>query len=148
VRDLYEPQELEVFLHSEETEHETTKMVGIDKRTTIVNQLPLGEGQRSGRRAQQEVNSRVIGTRISQPQLIMELERLELEVVEEGTPALLCSMTMQPDLLERIKVSQVDDPKCQRIKKQLEEGKASEFCVRDDGMLTHFKQVCVPGSNE
>jgi hypothetical protein len=84
----------------------------------------------------------------SQPQLIMELERFRLEVVEEGIPALVCSMTAQPELLERIKAAQIDDPECLKIKKQLEEGKAQEFCLRDDGMLTHSKRVCVPASNE
>jgi hypothetical protein len=85
---------------------------------------------------------------ISQPQLIMELERLQLEFVEEGMPALMCSMTAQPELLERIKAAQIDDLECLRIKEQLEEGKALGFCLQDDGMLTHFKQVCVPGSKE
>lgn len=70
---------------------------------------------------------------VSQPQLIMEFERLGIEVVEEGTPALLYSMTMQPDLLGRIKDAQVDDPECQRIKKQLEEGKALELCKKRSG---------------
>jgi hypothetical protein len=51
-------------------------------------------------------------------------------------------------LLERIKAAQIDDPECLKIKKQLEEGKAQEFCLRDDGMLTHSKRVCVLSSNE
>ena len=28
----------------------------------------------------------------------------------------------------------------------LTEGKAKEFCIKDDGLVTHFKQVCVPES--
>jgi hypothetical protein len=27
----------------------------------------------------------------------------------------------------------------------LAKGKTNEFCLREDGLLTHFKQVCVPG---
>jgi hypothetical protein len=27
----------------------------------------------------------------------------------------------------------------------LAEGKTKEFCLKEDGLLTHFKQVCVPG---
>jgi hypothetical protein len=27
----------------------------------------------------------------------------------------------------------------------LAEGKAKEFCLKEDGLLTHFKQVCMPG---
>jgi hypothetical protein len=32
-----------------------------------------------------------------------------------------------------------------KIKQLLTEGKANEFCFKEDGLLTHFKQVCVPG---
>jgi hypothetical protein len=40
---------------------------------------------------------------ISQPILIMKLERLKLEIVTGGLPVLLSSMVIQPELLERIK---------------------------------------------
>jgi hypothetical protein len=30
----------------------------------------------------------------------------------------------------------------------LAEGKAKEFCLKEDGLLTHFNQVCVPGIGE
>jgi hypothetical protein len=46
-------------------------------------------------------------------------------------------------LLARIKATQLEDPKCAKIKQLLEEGKAKEFYLKDDGWLTHFKQVCV-----
>jgi hypothetical protein len=36
---------------------------------------------------------------ISQPQWIMELERLKLDVVTGGSPILLSSMVIQPELL-------------------------------------------------
>jgi hypothetical protein len=78
----------------------------------------------------------------------MELERFQLEVVGEGVPALVCIMMAQPKLLQRIKATQIDDPKCLKIKMQLEESEAQVFCLRDDRMLTHFKRVCVPTSNE
>jgi hypothetical protein len=40
----------------------------------------------------------------------------------------------------------MEDPECSKIKKLLEEGKVKEFCLKDDGLLTPFKQVCVPES--
>jgi hypothetical protein len=49
-------------------------------------------------------------------------------------------------LLARIKVIQLEDPECAKIKQLLEEGKAKEFYLKDDRLLTHFKQVCVPES--
>jgi hypothetical protein len=47
-------------------------------------------------------------------------------------------------LLARIKVAQLEDPECAKIKQLLAEGKAKEFCLKEDGLLTHLKQVCVP----
>jgi hypothetical protein len=40
----------------------------------------------------------------------------------------------------------LEDPKCTKIKQLLEEGKEMEFCLKDNGLLTHFKQLCVPES--
>jgi hypothetical protein len=35
------------------------------------------------------------------------------------------------------------DPKCAQIKQLLEEGKSQEFFLKDNGLFTNFKQVCV-----
>jgi hypothetical protein len=40
----------------------------------------------------------------------------------------------------------LEDPECAKIKQLLKEGKTKEFCLKEDGLLTHFKQVCVLGS--
>jgi hypothetical protein len=82
---------------------------------------------------------------ISQPRLIKELTGMGLEVVGEGVPVHLANLMVQSELLARIKVAQLEDPKCAKIKQLLTEGKAKEFCLKEDGLLTHFKQVCVPG---
>jgi hypothetical protein len=47
-------------------------------------------------------------------------------------------------LLARIKVAQLEDLECAKIKQLFAKGKAKEFCLKEDGLLTHFKQVCVP----
>jgi hypothetical protein len=70
---------------------------------------------------------------------------MKLEVVGEGVPVHLANLMVQLELLARIKVAQFEDPKCAKIKQLFAEGKAKEFCLKDDGLLTHFKQVCVPG---
>jgi hypothetical protein len=77
--------------------------------------------------------------KISQPQLIKKFAGIGLEVVGEGTPAHLANLMVQPELLARIKVSQLEDPKCAKIKQLLAEGKAKEFCLKDDGLLTNLK---------
>ena len=48
-------------------------------------------------------------------------------------------------MLARIKVAQLEDPKCVKIKQLLKEGE-KEFCLKEDGLLIHFKLVCVLGS--
>jgi hypothetical protein len=67
-----------------------------------------------------------------------------LEVVGEGTPIHLANLMVQSKLLARIKVAQLEDPECAKIKQLLAKGKAKEFCLLEDELLTHFKQVCVP----
>ena len=61
-------------------------------------------------------------------------------------PAQLANLMVQLKLLVRIKATQLEDPECTKIKQLLEEGKALEFCLKDDGLLTHFKQVYVSES--
>jgi hypothetical protein len=82
---------------------------------------------------------------ISQPQLIKELTRMGLEVVGEGMPEHLANLMVQSELLARIKATQLEDPECAKIKQLLVEGKAKEFCLKEDRLLTHFKQVSVQG---
>jgi hypothetical protein len=82
---------------------------------------------------------------ISRPQLIKELTRMGLEVVGEGTPIHLGNLMIQSELFERIKATQLEDPECAKIKQLLAEGKAKEFCLKEHGLLTHFKQVYVLG---
>jgi hypothetical protein len=80
---------------------------------------------------------------ISQPQLIMEFTRIGLEVVGESMPVHLANLMVQSELLARIKATQLEDPECAKIKQLLGEDKVKDFCLKDDGFLTHFKQVCV-----
>jgi hypothetical protein len=82
---------------------------------------------------------------ISQPRLIKELTGMGLEVVGKGTPVHLANLMVQSKLLARIQVAQLEDPECAKIRQLLAEGKAKEFCLKEDGLLTHFKQVCVSG---
>ena len=78
---------------------------------------------------------------ISQPQLIKELTGIGLEVVGEGIPVHLANLTVQLELLTRIKDAQLEDPECAKIKQLLAEGKAKEFCLKEDMLLTYFKRV-------
>jgi hypothetical protein len=70
---------------------------------------------------------------------------MRLEVVGEGTPVHLANLMVQLELLARIKVAHLEHPECAKIKQLLAEGKVKEFCLKEDRLLTHFKQVCVTG---
>ena len=68
-----------------------------------------------------------------------------LEVVDQSILVHLANLTVQSELLTRIKAAQFEDLECAKIKQLLMEGKANEFCLKEDGLLTHFKQVCALG---
>jgi hypothetical protein len=76
--------------------------------------------------------------------LIKEFAGIGLEMVGKGMPIHLAILMVQSELLARIKATQLEDPECAKIKQLLTEGKVKEFCLKEDGLLTHFKQVCVP----
>jgi hypothetical protein len=76
---------------------------------------------------------------ISQPRLIKELTGMGLEVVGKGILVHLANLMVQSELLARIKAAQLEDPECAKIKQLLAEGKTKEFCLKKDGLLTHFK---------
>jgi hypothetical protein len=75
---------------------------------------------------------------ISQPWLIKELTEMGLEVVGKGVPVHVANLMVQSELLARIKDAQLEDPECAKIKQLLAEGKAKEFCLKEDRLLTHF----------
>jgi hypothetical protein len=83
---------------------------------------------------------------ISQPQLIKEFAGMSLEVVGKGMHVQLANLMDYSELLARIKVAQLEDLECAKIKYLLEEGKAKEFCLKDNWLLTNFKKVCVSKS--
>ena len=49
--------------------------------------------------------------------------------------AYLASLSVQPTLVERIKLSQVDDPHLKKIMDEVRSGKKSKFSISEDGAL-------------
>jgi hypothetical protein len=66
--------------------------------------------------------------------LIKELAGMGLEVLGEGTLVHLANLMVQSELLARIKAAQLEVPECAKIKQLLAEGKANEFCLKEDGL--------------
>ena len=73
---------------------------------------------------------------ITQLSLLKELEDLGIQLVSHGqTHVQLSALTLQPSIVEEIRVNQKSDPELQRIKRNLEKGKSPEFVVHEDGTL-------------
>ncbi|XP_060973967.1 uncharacterized protein LOC133039156 [Cannabis sativa] len=65
------------------------------------------------------------------PQLASEMTMENIELVTEK----LYKLTLQSDLLERIRVAQLEDPELVKIREDVLAGKAKDFSASDSGML-------------
>jgi len=73
---------------------------------------------------------------ITQLSLLKELDDLGIQLVSQGQAhAQLSALTLQPSIVEEIRVNQESDPEIQRIKQNLEKGKSPGFVVHEDGTL-------------
>ena len=77
-------------------------------------------------------------------EIIRGLERTEIEVVLGHFEAYLASLSVQPTLVDRIKLSQADDPHLKKIMDEVCSGKKSEFSIFEDGALRFGSRLCVP----
>ena len=78
------------------------------------------------------------------PQLAEDMVRSSIEFVVGQ----LHNLTLQSDLLERIKATQMTDPELVKIRDEVLAGQARDFSVSDNGMLLYKARVCVPNSVE
>ena len=89
------------------------------------------------RKAQHSSNTLVI-THLS---LLRELEKLGIQLVSYGQSNVqLSALTLQPSIVEEIRVNQESDPEVQRMKQNLEKGKSPGFVVYEDGTM-RFQSV-------
>jgi len=73
---------------------------------------------------------------ITQLSLLRELENLGIQLVSHGEANVqLSTLTLQPSIVEEIRVHQESDPELQRIKQNLEKGKSPTFVAHKDGTL-------------
>lgn len=76
--------------------------------------------------------------------LLKEMRRFELEVGSPSSEMSLANMHIQPNLLERIKITQMQDPKLQEICARLQQGVPSHFRVHEDGTVRFGNRVYIP----
>ena len=92
------------------------------------------------RKARHGVNSLVVAD-----ELCRDMERLSLEIIKEGTlEGMLSNMSIQPTVFEEIKESQAGDVKLERIKEKIQQGKAVDFKIHEDGSLRYKGRWWVP----
>ena len=73
------------------------------------------------------------------------MERLGIELAPSiRMESYLSSMTVQPTLLDEIKVAQFGDPKIEYIKVNMSKGKALGFYEDDQGIVKFQGRVCMP----
>jgi hypothetical protein len=77
--------------------------------------------------------------------LYEELERLSLEIVEEGQ---LNELRVKYTLEDQIRQAQKGCPEIQEVKSQMERGKAADYRLGDQGMLWLKDRICIPQNRE
>jgi hypothetical protein len=80
----------------------------------------------------------------TQKEIINDLERMRIEVVMGHSGAYLASLSVQPTLIEKIKLSQSSDSQLVKIMDELRSGKKPMFNISDDGNLKFGNGLCVP----
>ena len=56
----------------------------------------------------------------------------------------MASLSVQPTLVERIKLSQANDPYLKKIMDEVRSGKKSKFSIPVDGALRFWSRICAP----
>ena len=81
---------------------------------------------------------------VTQKSLLLEMQKLELEVVPKGFVEKLSVMSLKPTLLEKIKEHQFSDLYLSRVKEEVESGKRTDFVLSSEGILKFKDRLCVP----
>ena len=72
---------------------------------------------------------------------------MNVQLVTHGqTYAQLSAITLQPSLVEEIRVNLEVDSELQRIRQNLDKRKSPGFLIYDDGSLLFQNRLCVPNS--
>ncbi|XP_073051321.1 uncharacterized protein [Primulina eburnea] len=87
-----------------------------------------------------------LGSMIQKP-LLLDLQRSEIVLVEEGTIARLSTLVIRPTLIDRIKHEQQLDTLLLELREKAEKKRNSEFGLNSDGMITFQGCICVPVSD-
>ena len=80
--------------------------------------------------------------------LMVELRELGVELEMHVSGALFASFLLRPILVDQILEAQLEDPYLMSMRRKVEEGKQSDFAIRNDGALVIGSRLCVPAAEE
>ncbi|GJU28996.1 putative nucleotidyltransferase, ribonuclease H [Tanacetum coccineum] len=89
-------------------------------------------------------NSGIMACLKIQPEIIKDLELMEVELVVRSSEGYVASLKIEPNLILRIKEAQKDDGESWPVIQNLKEGKQVEFWVDDHGVIWYGNRLCVP----
>nr|GEZ23958.1 putative reverse transcriptase domain-containing protein [Tanacetum cinerariifolium] len=79
-----------------------------------------------------------------EPEIIKDLERMDIELCIRGTKGYLASLKIEPKLILRIKEAQKEDAELWVVFQKSEEDEQTKFRVDDDGVMWFGDRLCVP----
>ncbi|GJY65820.1 retrotransposon protein, putative, ty3-gypsy subclass [Tanacetum coccineum] len=79
-----------------------------------------------------------------QPEIIKDLELMEVELVVRGSEGYIASLKIEPNLILRIKEAQKEDGELWSVVQNMKNGKQEEFRVDEHGVIWYGNRLCVP----
>jgi hypothetical protein len=81
-------------------------------------------------------------------ELLLDLERVGVEMMVGEIQSYMSGLTLEPTLIEQIRTAQLSDNEITRSREEVEKGVQSDFHVTGDGMLKFRNRVCIPNDTE
>ncbi|GKE43975.1 retrotransposon protein, putative, ty3-gypsy subclass, partial [Tanacetum coccineum] len=89
-------------------------------------------------------NSGILASLKIQPEIIKDLELLEVELCVHGFEGYIASLKVEPNLILQIKEAQKQDGELWALLENLKKGKQTEFRVDNHGVIWCGNRLCVP----
>ncbi|XP_073049512.1 uncharacterized protein [Primulina eburnea] len=80
--------------------------------------------------------------------LLLDLQRSEIAIVEQGTIARLSALVIRPTLTDRIRRGQHSDNQLMELRAKADKKGNTEFAMNTDDLLTWRGRICVPSGND
>jgi hypothetical protein len=81
-------------------------------------------------------------------ELLLDLERVGVEMMVGEIQSYMSGLTLEPTLIEQIRTAQLSDNEITRSREEVEKGVQLDFHVAGDGMLKFRNRVCIPNDAE